>query len=345
MPTDMADWIEIDGAAGEGGGQVLRTCLGLSLVTGEPVHIRDVRAGRQKPGLLRQHLTALRGAATVGGADVEGGELGSRDVRFRPRGLRGGSHRFAVGSAGSATLVLQTVLPALLRAPEPTELVIEGGTHNKSAPPFDFLERAFLPLLRQMGGAVQVALERPGFYPRGGGRFTVKVTPAPLEPLALLERGEARLSAVARVAAVPDSVADRELAVVGAGLAIDDDDLERQTLERRCGPGNVVFVEARMHGHSEVFTAFGERRASAEVVAQRAVDECRRWLAADVPVGEHLADQLLLLQALAGGGVFRTVRPSQHTRTQADIIERFLPVSVRFDDDGDDRTRVEVVAR
>lgn len=340
----MSEAIEIDGAEGEGGGQVLRTSLGLSLVTGHAVHIRNVRAGRRKPGLLRQHLTALRAAATIGEAEVEGGELGSQDVHFTPRGLQGASYRFAVGSAGSATLVLQTVLPALLRAPTASELVIEGGTHNKSAPPFDFLERAFVPLLRRMGAQVDVALERAGFYPRGGGRFTVKITPTTLRPLELLTRGEVRLSAVARVAAIPGDVARRELNIVGAALAIDEALLFQESLDKRWGPGNVVFVQAEMQHGSEVFTAFGERGVSAEDVAQRAVIECQRWLAADVPVGEHLADQLLLLQALAGGGTFRTVSPSRHTRTQATIIERFLPVAVEFVDEGEDRCRVTLRA-
>lgn len=139
--------LEIDGAAGEGGGQVLRTSLSLALVTKKPFRIRNIRAGRQKPGLLRQHLTAVLAAGEVGNATVRGAELGSFEVTFTPGEVRPGGFRFAVGTAGSATLVFQTVLPALMLGSTPSRLVLQGGTHNKAAPPYDFLARTFLPLL------------------------------------------------------------------------------------------------------------------------------------------------------------------------------------------------------
>src|SRR5262245_2007058 len=164
----MRDWITIDGSAGEGGGQILRTALALSLVTARPFRIERIRAGRPKPGLLRQHLTAVQAAAKVGAARISGAEVGSLELTFEPTGLRGGAYDFAVGTAGSATLVLQTLLPALLRAREPSQLTIEGGTHNPYAPPFDFLARTFLPVLRRMGAAIEARLEAPGFYPAGG---------------------------------------------------------------------------------------------------------------------------------------------------------------------------------
>src|SRR5688572_16449750 len=190
MPPSL---ITIDGSMGEGGGQVLRTSLALSLVTGKPFRIEKIRAGREKPGLLRQHLTAVNAAAAVGGAHVEGAALGSRELDFRPGPAKPGEYRFAVGTAGSATLVLQAVLPALLTARGASTLVLEGGTHNPFAPPFDFLDKAFLPLLRRMGARVEVALERPGFYPAGGGRFQVRVEPVErLERLDLPSRGDAK---------------------------------------------------------------------------------------------------------------------------------------------------------
>jgi RNA 3'-terminal phosphate cyclase (ATP) len=145
--------IDIDGSEGEGGGQVLRTSLSLSLVTGSPFRIEKIRAGRKKPGLLRQHLTAVQAAAQIGSAEVEGDELGSREIIFRPATVKPGRYTFSVGTAGSAGLVLQTVLPPLLLASGPSELTLEGGTHNPWAPPFDFLSRAFFPLLRRMGVA------------------------------------------------------------------------------------------------------------------------------------------------------------------------------------------------
>ncbi len=141
--------IRIDGSFGEGGGQILRTALSLSLVTGRPIQIDNIRAGRERPGLLRQHLTAVLAAAEIGQAQVEGAVLGSTSIGFVPGPVKAGEYRFAVGSAGSGTLVFQTVLPALMLATGPSRLVIEGGTHNDAAPPFPFLERAFLPLVVQ----------------------------------------------------------------------------------------------------------------------------------------------------------------------------------------------------
>src|SRR6516225_361743 len=174
----MADSLGIDGSQGEGGGQVLRSSLALALVTGKPVTVDRIRAGREKPGLMRQHLTAVNAAVEICGGHATGAALGSRSITFEPQPVRPGEYRFDVGSAGSATLVLQTVLPALLIAEGPTTLILEGGTHNAWAPPFDFLEKAFVPLVNRMGPHVEVELDRHGFYPAGGGRFRVHIQPA-----------------------------------------------------------------------------------------------------------------------------------------------------------------------
>jgi RNA 3'-terminal phosphate cyclase (ATP) len=163
----MTDWITIDGSEGEGGGQILRTALALALVTGRPFRIERIRAARKKPGLLRQHLTAVHAAVAVSSARVSGAELGSNTLSFEPSRVRGGDYRLAVGTAGSATLVLQAVLPALLITSESSRLTLEGGTHIPNAPPFDFLVKTFLPILRRMGACVDVRLEAHGFYPEG----------------------------------------------------------------------------------------------------------------------------------------------------------------------------------
>jgi RNA 3'-terminal phosphate cyclase (ATP) len=188
MNTEL---VRIDGSAGEGGGQILRSALALALATGRPFEITNIRAGRKKPGLLRQHLTAVTAAAAVSGTQAPGARLGAGELRFTPGAIAPGEYRFAVGTAGSTTLVLQTVLPPLLVARGPSTLILEGGTHNPYAPPFDFLAKAFLPLVARMGPRVEAVLERPGFYPAGGGCIRVRVEPAPrLERLDLLERGE-----------------------------------------------------------------------------------------------------------------------------------------------------------
>lgn len=319
----------LDGAKGEGGGQILRTALALSIATGRAFIIHGIRAGRSRPGLLRQHLSSVRVAAAVGDAKVVGAELGATSLTFRPRAIVAGEHHASIGSAGSAMLVLQTVLPALLRADRPSRLVVEGGTHNPAAPPFDFVARTFLPLLARMGARAQLTLERPGFFPAGGGRVVLQIEPAPLLPLQLLERGALRsLRARAVVSAIAPRIAHRELGVLQQRLALGREQLLCDVIADPQGPGNVVMVEAECDALTELFTGFGERGVSAETVAERVADEASEWLQRGAPVGEFLADQLLLPLALAGGGRFRTGPLSSHTTTNADVIRRFLPIQI-----------------
>jgi RNA 3'-terminal phosphate cyclase (ATP) len=322
--------IDIDGSMGEGGGQVFRTSLALSVATGQPFRIRGVRAGREKPGLLRQHLTALHAATAVGDAEVSGGTLGSQEVRFSPRGIRTGEHAFSVGTAGSACLVLQTVLPPLLLAGSASRLTLEGGTHNPAAPPFEYLDRVWFPLLRRMGAGVSGHLERAGFYPAGGGRFTAEIEAGPrLGRLDLLHRGEPVARRVrAIVSHVPESVARREVHRVCKRMGWDEAAAEVTVLSGGVGPGNVLQVEVEGEHVTELFTGFGTLGVAAERVAHGVVDEVRDYLAADVPVGPHLADQLLLPLALGAGGSFRTLPLSRHATTQIEILQRFLPVRI-----------------
>jgi RNA 3'-terminal phosphate cyclase (ATP) len=322
--------LELDGSHGEGGGQILRTSLALSMVTGTPVRIRNIRARRSKPGLQRQHLVAVQAAARIGGAQVTSAEIGSQTLTFEPGEVTPGEHRLSIGSAGSTTLVLQTVLPALLCASEPSLLVLEGGTHNPLAPPFEFLQRAYLPLVNRMGPRVHAELERPGFYPAGGGRIVVSVEPvARLSGFELLERGEIRSrQAVALVSRLPRHIAERELDVVAREAGWNPAELEVREVASP-GPGNVLILLVESEGLTEVFAGFGERGVPAEEIAGRTVEEMRRYLAADAPVGEYLADQLLLLFALAGSGSYATLPLSGHTTTQIDLIPRFLDVSIQ----------------
>jgi len=336
--------LHIDGSMGEGGGQILRSSLGLSLVTGTPCRISNIRARRKKPGLLRQHLTAVRAATEIGKAEVTGAHVGSSELVFEPTAIAGGEYSFAIGTAGSATLVLQAVLPALLRADGPTLLAIEGGTHNPMAPPFDFLEQCFFPLLRRMGVTIEAQLVRPGFYPAGGGRVLVEVEPCEkLAPIELLERGELiRRRARAWVAHLPKEIARREVKQMQKQLNWDRDCFEIVEIDDSLGPGNLVAIELHYEHVDEVVTSFGEKRRPATAVVKQAIDEYREYTAADVPVGQHLTDQLLIPLALAGGGRFRCVRPTPHTLTNIAVIETFLPV--RFRIDKQDRHRFEISA-
>ncbi len=318
----------IDGSAGEGGGQVLRTALGLSLVTGTPFRIVKIRGMRAKPGLLRQHLTCVKAAGEIGGAELDGAELGSSELTFRPRGVRTGSFEFLIGSAGSTTLVLQAVLPALLRASAPTTIAIEGGTHNGLSPPFDFLVRSFVPAAAKLGVQVDVRLVRYGFEPAGGGRIEVTVTPSRLTGFELVDRGAlVSRDAVAMVSSIPLSVATRELAIVREELEFNEAELHAREVES-IGPGNALSISMVYEHVTDVFVGLGARGITAEKVARRTAGLVKRSLRTDAPVGEHLADQLLIPMALAGEGVFRTVEPSEHTRTQLELIPRFLGVEL-----------------
>ena len=320
--------IVIDGAAGEGGGQVLRSALGLSLVTGRPFTIDNIRGKRKKPGLLRQHLTAVKAACEVGLADCKGAELGSSRLTFAPKGVRPGAYHWSIGTAGSCTLVLQTVLPALMVAEGPSDIVIEGGTHNPMAPPFDFLDKTFLPLLGRLGVKVEIELLRPGFYPAGGGRIRVRVEPAEkLHRLTLTERGPTHLSAEALCAGLPGHIGLRELEVCRAKLGLTEKETKLVQLEGH-GPGNVLTIFARSAELTETFTGFGERGVRAEQVAARVVNHVRDYLRSRAPVGRHLADQLLIPLALAGGGRFLTTEPSLHTITNIEVIGRFLDIAI-----------------
>jgi RNA 3'-terminal phosphate cyclase (ATP) len=325
--------LTIDGAIGEGGGQVLRTALALSVVTGTPFGMIRIRARREKRGLRPQHVAAVRAAAAVGDADVAGDAVGVQEIVFRPRRVRPGTHRFAVGTAGSATLVLQTVLPALLTAATPSRLTLEGGTHNPLAPPFDFLARTFLPLLERMGPGVAAVLERYGFYPAGGGCVTVGVRPAArLLPISVLERGAlARLRARAVVARLSPRIAERELAAVRRLLDVRGDDAQPIVVTDGSGPGNAVLIDVESEHVTAVFSAVGERGVLAETVAERAARAARDYLDAGVPVDEHLADQLLLPLALAGGGAFRTTPLSLHAVTNMEVVRLFVPVAFRVE--------------
>src|SRR5512136_1745043 len=322
--------ITIDGSQGEGGGQVLRTSLALSLVTGQPFRMERIRAKRQKPGLLKQHLTAVEAAKTVGSAEVTGAALGSLTLELKPGPVTPGNYRFAVGTAGSATLVLQTILPALLTASGPSTVTLEGGTHNPWAPPFDFLDRCFVPLIHRMGPSVELELRRHGFFPVGGGRFHARIEPSKnLSRLDLLERGSFR-SRQARVlvSKLPEHVGQRELAVVRDELEWCEDECAIEEVQYPVGPGNAVVLAIETEHVTEVFTGFGERGRPAEEVAKSAVATAKTWLEAGVPVDEHLADQLLIPMTLAGGSSFRTTKPSLHTTTNAEVIQRFVPATI-----------------
>ncbi|MBN1501872.1 MAG: RNA 3'-terminal phosphate cyclase [Spirochaetes bacterium] len=322
--------ITIDGSFGEGGGQIIRSCLGLSLLTGKEFKINNIRAGREKPGLLRQHLTAANAAVSLSDADVYGNELGSRELYFKPGKVKPGTYKFSVGTAGSLTLVLQTILPALLTAGQESVITLEGGTHNSFAPSFDFLENSFFKILKNMGVAIESEIEQYGFYPAGGGRAVIRINSVPdLKPLFLTERKKIlKISATAVFSRISAEIAKKELNIVKGKFNLESSDCRVREVNSP-GPGNVLLLEMESETVTEVITSFGEKNISSEKVAENAVSEAEKYIKAEVPVGEHLADQLIIPICMAGKGAFRTMKPSLHTLTNIEVVKKFIDISIQ----------------
>jgi RNA 3'-terminal phosphate cyclase (ATP) len=288
---------------------------------------------------MRQHLTAMNAAARICNATLTGAALGSTELTFEPQQVCPGKYQFSIGTAGSATLVLQTILPALLTADGPSEIVLEGGTHNQWAPPFDFLQRAYLPIINGMGPQVEATLERHGFYPAGGGRIVVKIVPAPaLAGFDLLERGNTiAKTAKVLISNLPYSIAEREARRIATKLSLQQEDVTIEPVQS-AGPGNIVFAEVQSQNVTELATGFGRVGASAEHVADEVVTQIREYLKSSAPVGEYLADQILLplglsaaQQSLPGirrGGSFCTLPLSRHSLTHIEILQTMLPVRI-----------------
>jgi len=331
--------ITIDGSEGEGGGQVLRYAAALALLTREPFAITNIRGGRAKPGLMRQHVTALEAAAAIGSAECSGLAVGSTELTFRPGAVVPGEYHFAIGTAGSTALVVQTVLIPLMLADAPSRIVIEGGTHAASAPPFEFLAHTLLPVLTRMGPGLSVTLDRHGFYPRGGGRIVLDITPAPLTPIACMDRGTFKAGKVeALVAGIPFDIADRELKAARKVLADwPDDAFAPVQLSAELGPGNALLITAECEHVTEVMSAFGQIGIPAERLAKTAAKRMAGYLGSGAFAGPYLQDQLLLPFAMARQGAFTTVKPSEHSRTAAALIARFTGHQFIFSEDAEGR--------
>ena len=334
---------QLDGTAG--GGQMLRTALSLAMVTGQPFRMTNIRGKRPKPGLMRQHLTCVKAACEISGGTADGAEIGSTELVFRSGKLQGGVYQFAIGTAGSTGLLFQTLLPALLHAAGPSTLRLEGGTHNPLAPPFEFLDRVFLPALRRMGAEVSISLVQSGFAPVGGGVIECEIQPCvKLTPLALHERGELRsMNLRVPIRNLQIGIGGRMLEAALKQLSCADASVEI----REPGPGRGVccLYEAVFENGEELTSSFGETNVTAERVGRRAAKCLQDFIGSGAPVGRHLADQLLLPLALAGSGSFTTMVPDEHVPTNISVIEKFLPVKFKIDE-GERGTRiVEVVPK
>lgn len=333
--------IEIDGAQGEGGGQILRSSLTMAALTGQGVLVTNIRAGRAKPGLMRQHLTSVRAAAEVCGARVHGDELRSTQVHFVPGSLKGGAYRFSIGTAGSTTLVCQTVLPLLLAADGPTTIELEGGTHSGMSPSFDFLQRSYFGVLKRMGATVAGNLHDYGFYPAGGGAWRLDVAPGTLNSVELtappVDHGTLR----GLVSRLSQKILQREhrAFVHKAGLR----ELQWEPLEVVShGPGNYLAYQVDHGTHCSVLEMVGQKNLRAEAVGKKLAERVRDFRSSRAGVEEHLADQLLIPMWMAGGGSFTTPTLSSHLTTNIDVMRKFVGDAVSLHK-GEDAWQVEVV--
>lgn len=323
--------IVIDGSYGEGGGQILRTALALSLFTGKPFKLEKIRANRNPGGLQQQHLTCVNAAATIGDAEVKGNDRGSQELIFEPGKVKAGRYQFEVGTAGSTTLVLQTVLPPLMVGKEESNISFSGGTHNPHAPPYDYIHDTYAGVLQKFGPHLTLNLERLGFYPPGGGKFSAKIKPAEkLEQLELLRRGKVmRRSARALLVRLSQRIGQRELDYVRNNMPDwGSGELRLDITDNAISSGNALTIQLECEHVTETFCSIGTRGLPAEKVAEAAVLYASRYLESNAMVGEFLADQILIPMAMAGGGTYTADMVSKHTETNIWAIKKFLDVDV-----------------
>jgi len=328
--------IQIDGSEGEGGGQILRTALALSMVTGRPFEIFNLRAGRSKPGLRPQHLTCVKAAARICSAEVEGAKRGSMTVRFEPGAVKPGTYTFEIGTAGSTSLVLHTLTLPLALADGRTVLTITGGTHVPFAPTFHFLARQWAVLLGRLGIDVELDLKRAGYYPAGGGEIRAKILPtSAIQPLILGPRGEFQsLDGASAVSNLPRSIAVRQTRRALARLEAEGlaPGLELITIPSH-GKGTMLQLVSTYEGGGRAcHDAIGAIGKRAEQVADEACDALLRFLATRGAIDDHSADQIILPLALATGpSRFPVASVTRHLLTNARVIQRFLDCQITID--------------
>jgi RNA 3'-terminal phosphate cyclase (ATP) len=327
--------IEIDGSQGEGGGQVLRTALSLSLLTQEEVKIINIRAGRSKPGLRPQHLEAVEAAAAIGRARASGAHPDSTALTFRPAGIHPGGYQFDIGTAGATTLVLQTICLPLAMAGAKSSVTITGGTHVKWSPCYHYLELQWLPFMRRMGCQADLNMELAGYYPQGDGRMHATIYPGErIEPLELTERGQLKqIRGLSAISNLPRHIAKRQreqvLRRIGDRYYLSD--IRLAELPSRF-KGTLLLLLAEFE-HSQVcYFSLGELGKPAERVADEAVDALEEFLSTDGAIDQYLADQVLLPLAFAHGPTrLRTSKITRHLITNAAVLRSFLPVQINIE--------------
>lgn len=313
----------------------MRTSLSLAVITGKSFRMTDIRRRRAKPGLMPQHLRAVEAAGAVGTARVEGDRFGSQELVFEPAGIRCGNFHFDIGTAGSTSLVLQTILYPLSFGDADSAVTLLGGTHVPWSPCFHYMQLQWLHYMAKIGFAIQLELESAGFYPRGGGRVRATVRPVTtLAPLRLTDRGPLkRIRGISAVANLTAEVAERQKrqALHKLGELSKACEFEVVSLQAP-SPGTFLLLLAEFENSQCCFYGLGARGKPAERVADEAVNELRDFLSTDGCIDHYLADQVVVPLALASGkSEVRSSRITQHLTTNAEVVKMFLPVSIAID--------------
>ena len=327
----MRDFIEIDGGIGEGGGQILRTSIVLSAITKTPLRIFNIRIKRRNPGLGIQHVKAVEAISKICSGKIGGVFKGSKEIWFEPGPIKGGNYVFDTGTAASATLIFQVLFLPLSLCKEKSTVRIIGGTHNPMAPPFEFLSKAYISLLNKIGFKGNLTISRMGFYPKGGGIIQGEIEPVDsLQRLELTEKGRLKkLKAISIISSLPKHIAEREINVSKKILG---NITETEIIEEKkpIGPGNAFILIAECENITEVFTCIGKIGLRAEKVASTACREFKEWIKSKAAVCKYLTDQIILPMALLKGGTFTCLPPTSHTKTNIEIIKKFLDVNINI---------------
>ena len=326
----------IDGSTGEGGGQILRTSLALACITGKSLHIENIRAARRNPGLAKQHLAAVQAACQICDVQCHGAVISSKVLYFQPGLIRGGDFHFDIGSAGSASLVIQTILPALFLADKPSTVTVTGGTHNPWAPPFDFLCETFLQAIATAGFQASCRLIKHGFFPAGGGKIAFDIQPWQQKPGQVINicqpMQDPQVYARIYIAKLPAHIAQRqEKLFLQSDLNIQN--IEHIEVTNSVGAGNCVMIRL-CASRTAVFTAFGMKGRPSEQVVSEVVSLAKDFLASGAAIDRFLADQLLIYMAITQAGCYTTNELSTHLQTNMEIIKKFLPVDFSIEQQG-----------
>ncbi|MCX8187317.1 MAG: RNA 3'-terminal phosphate cyclase [Nitrososphaeria archaeon] len=325
-------FVEIDGSVGEGGGQILRNAVALSAVLLKPIRVYNIRAKRSKPGLRPQHLVGVKAVAALSSAEVTGLEVGSMEITFKPKHLGGGRLSFDAGTAGSTTLMLQSLMPAMAFSSSPIEVELRGGTNNPMAPPVEYFKMVLLPMLSRMGCRFEIELLRRGFYPRGGGIVKAKSTPVnSLKPIKLTEAGDVkRVHVLSYSCRLPAHIAERMAATAERHLRERGYDtvVEKQILQpgdKACSidPGCGIILVAEMSSGALMGSDnLGRLGVPAENVAEEATKSLLKQIDSGAAVDRHLGDQLVIWASLADGiSEYRVSELTMHTVTSIELCK------------------------